>query len=113
MPRYLLAKPSLLRCTLGKGSDLQCRIAARGARFLYLLPNFQNPSGRCLSAARRNALADKALANGLPLVCRGHRIAQGGGTVLRDQFPFLLRGRLDQPVIRESLIDPPPFAVPV
>jgi DNA-binding transcriptional MocR family regulator len=24
--------------------------AARGARFLYLLPNFQNPSGRCLSA---------------------------------------------------------------
>ena len=41
---------------------------ARGARFLYLLPNFQNPSGRCLSADRRLALADKALELGLPLV---------------------------------------------
>jgi 2-aminoadipate transaminase len=42
--------------------------AARGARFIYLLPNFQNPSGRCLSAARRDALADRALALGLPIV---------------------------------------------
>ena len=30
---------------------------ARGARFLYLLPNDQNPTGRCLPAARRMALA--------------------------------------------------------
>ncbi len=42
--------------------------AARGARFIYLLPNFQNPSGRCLSASRRDALAAKAAAIGLPLV---------------------------------------------
>ena len=42
--------------------------AARGARFLYLLPNFQNPSGRCLTAARRQALAARALAIGLPIV---------------------------------------------
>ncbi len=42
--------------------------AARGARFLYLLPNFQNPSGRCMGAARRFALADRALALGLPIV---------------------------------------------
>ncbi|MBK7263252.1 MAG: PLP-dependent aminotransferase family protein [Rubrivivax sp.] len=42
--------------------------AARGARFLYLLPNFQNPSGRCLSAARRLALAARAQALGLPVV---------------------------------------------
>lgn len=42
--------------------------AARGARFLYLLPNFQNPSGRCLSAARRAAIAARALAIGLPVV---------------------------------------------
>ena len=42
--------------------------AARGARFLYLLPNFQNPSGRCMSAARRLALADRALEIGLPIV---------------------------------------------
>ena len=42
--------------------------AARGARFMYLLPNFQNPSGRCLSAARRDALAARAQAIGLPIV---------------------------------------------
>ncbi|WP_298825528.1 PLP-dependent aminotransferase family protein [uncultured Piscinibacter sp.] len=42
--------------------------AARGARFLYLLPNFQNPSGRCMSAARRIALSAQAQALGLPIV---------------------------------------------
>jgi 2-aminoadipate transaminase len=42
--------------------------AARGARFMYLLPNFQNPSGRCLSRTRREALAARALSLGLPLV---------------------------------------------
>ena len=41
---------------------------AQGARFLYVLPNFQNPSGRCMSEARRAALADAARATGLPLV---------------------------------------------
>jgi 2-aminoadipate transaminase len=41
---------------------------AGGARFLYLVPNFQNPTGRCLGAARREALAQAALAAGLPLV---------------------------------------------
>jgi 2-aminoadipate transaminase len=42
--------------------------AARGARFVYLLPNFQNPSGRCLPAARRLALVAKAAELGLPIV---------------------------------------------
>jgi len=42
--------------------------AARGARFAYLLPNFQNPSGRCLPAARREALVVRAAALGLPIV---------------------------------------------
>ena len=41
---------------------------ARGARFLYMLPNFQNPSGRCIGAARRAALVDAARAQGLPIV---------------------------------------------
>jgi 2-aminoadipate transaminase len=41
---------------------------AQGARFLYLLPNFQNPSGRCMSALRRAQLADAAAAMGLPIV---------------------------------------------
>ena len=42
--------------------------AVRDARFLYLLPNYQNPSGRCMGAARRAALADRAGALGLPVV---------------------------------------------
>ncbi|MBC7484377.1 MAG: PLP-dependent aminotransferase family protein [Rhizobacter sp.] len=41
---------------------------AKGARFLYVLPNFQNPSDRCMSESRRSALADAARAIGLPLV---------------------------------------------
>ena len=41
---------------------------ARGARFLYLLPNFQNPGGRCMGAARRDAIAAQAAAIGLPVV---------------------------------------------
>lgn len=42
--------------------------AAHGARFVYLLPNFQNPSGRCMPAARRQALVAQAAAQGLPIV---------------------------------------------
>lgn len=41
---------------------------ARGARFFYVLPNYQNPSGRCMSEARRAALAREAQRLGLPLV---------------------------------------------
>ena len=42
--------------------------AAAGARFLYVLPNFQNPSGRCIGETRRAALVDAARAARLPLV---------------------------------------------
>jgi 2-aminoadipate transaminase len=42
--------------------------SARGARLLYALPNFQNPSGRCISAPRREALVAAAQAIGLPIV---------------------------------------------
>ena len=38
------------------------------ARFMYLLPNFQNPTGRTMSEARRAALAAKADELGVPLV---------------------------------------------
>jgi len=42
--------------------------SARGARFLYVLPNFQNPSGRCIGDARRDALVRAAQAIGLPML---------------------------------------------
>jgi len=41
---------------------------AAGARALYVLPNFQNPSGRCIGAARRRALVEAAGSIGLPMV---------------------------------------------
>ena len=42
--------------------------AARDARFFYLVPSFQNPTGRCIGDARRIAIAAKAEALQLPLV---------------------------------------------
>ena len=41
---------------------------AKGARFLYVLPNFQNPTGRTMSEARRAALSQRAAELGLPIV---------------------------------------------
>ena len=41
---------------------------APGARFLYVLPNFQNPTGRTMSDARRSALVKAAAELNLPLV---------------------------------------------
>ena len=39
-----------------------------GSRFLYVLPNFQNPTGRTMTEARRAALVERAAQLGLPLV---------------------------------------------
>ncbi len=40
----------------------------QGARFLYVLPNFQNPTGRTMSEARRQALVERLAAIGVPFV---------------------------------------------
>ncbi len=42
--------------------------SAADARFLYALPNFQNPSGRSMGDARRDAVVRSARAIGLPIV---------------------------------------------
>ena len=42
--------------------------AAPGARFAYLLPNFQNPTGHVYTEARRVALVAAARSAGLPLL---------------------------------------------
>jgi 2-aminoadipate transaminase len=47
-------------------ADLETKAA--GARFLYVLPNFQNPTGRSMSEARRAALSSAAAELGLPIV---------------------------------------------
>ena len=51
------------------GVDLPAlRRAAPGARFFYVLPNFQNPTGRTMTEARRTALSAEAARLGLPLI---------------------------------------------
>ena len=51
-------------------ADLASKVGsgASKARFLYVLPNFQNPTGRTMSEARRVALVTKAAELGLPLI---------------------------------------------
>jgi 2-aminoadipate transaminase len=38
------------------------------ARFLYVLPNFQNPTGRSMTEARRSELSREATRTGLPII---------------------------------------------
>jgi DNA-binding transcriptional MocR family regulator len=53
----------------GPDPDALAAVAARtGARVAYLIPTFQNPTGRTLSAERRRALAEAAAAADLWLV---------------------------------------------
>ncbi|MFC6281255.1 MULTISPECIES: aminotransferase-like domain-containing protein [Polaromonas] len=51
------------------GIDLQDLAAkAAGARFLYLLPNFQNPTGNSMNEASRAALSAAAARLGVPII---------------------------------------------
>ena len=51
------------------GVDMQDLAAkAPGARFMYVLPNFQNPTGNSINEAGRVALSNTAARAGLPLV---------------------------------------------
>ena len=49
-----------LRAKVGTGADK--------ARFVYLRPNFQNPTGRTMTEERRAAVAQVALESGLPII---------------------------------------------
>jgi 2-aminoadipate transaminase len=52
--------PADLRAKVGNGADK--------ARFVYLLPNFQNPTGRTMTEERRAAVAQVAVESGLPII---------------------------------------------
>jgi 2-aminoadipate transaminase len=52
--------PTDLRAKVGTGADK--------ARFVYLLPNFQNPTGRTMTEERRAAVAQVAVESGLPII---------------------------------------------
>ena len=48
--------------------DLAAKAGPARARFLYVLPNFQNPTGRTMSEARRAVLSQLTAGVGLPLI---------------------------------------------
>ena len=52
--------PADLDRKVGEGADK--------ARMIYLLPNFQNPTGRTMDEARRQAVVDKLAALGVPFL---------------------------------------------
>jgi 2-aminoadipate transaminase len=51
-------------------ADLKIKVGtgADKARFVYLLPNFQNPTGRTMTEERRTAVAQVAAETGLPII---------------------------------------------
>jgi 2-aminoadipate transaminase len=52
-----------------EGIDIaDLKLKSKGARFLYVLPNFQNPTGRSMTEARRAALSAACQEIGLPIV---------------------------------------------
>jgi 2-aminoadipate transaminase len=52
----------------GSGPLPESLLSVAGARALYVLPNFQNPTGRCMPDARRRQVADRARTLGIPLI---------------------------------------------
>ena len=48
--------------------DRKVGVGADKARLIYLLPNFQNPTGRTMDEARRQAVVDKLSALGVPFL---------------------------------------------
>ena len=63
-------EPNVVSVASGDGGmdldDLKAK--AEGARFLYVLPNFQNPTGRSMDEAHRVELSRTAAALGLPIL---------------------------------------------
>jgi 2-aminoadipate transaminase len=47
---------------------LEAAIAAHGPKFVYLIPTFQNPTGRSMPGDRRRAVAEVLLRTGVPLL---------------------------------------------
>ncbi|MDQ6640351.1 MAG: PLP-dependent aminotransferase family protein [Pseudomonadota bacterium] len=67
---FVTYQPEFVSVACDDGGPLPEALAtsAAGARFLYALPNFQNPSGRSIDAPRRAGLARAAASAGVPIV---------------------------------------------
>jgi hypothetical protein len=68
-PTYIGALRAFDACEATYGTiDELADPAAAKAKFGYVMPDFQNPMGTCLTQAERLALLDRAAARGIPLV---------------------------------------------
>jgi len=68
-PTYIGALRAFDACEAAYGTVAELAdSAAPAAKFAYLMPDFQNPMGTCLTRAERLALLDRAAGRGLPLV---------------------------------------------
>ncbi len=68
---FSLFEPEYASVPTDEGGLIPERIteaAAAGARFLYALPNFQNPTGVSLNLQRRQALVERCAALQLPII---------------------------------------------
>jgi len=68
-PTYIGALRAFDACEASYGTvDELADPAAPTAKFAYLMPDFQNPMGTCLTRDERLTLLDRAAARGVPLV---------------------------------------------
>ncbi len=68
-PTYIGALRAFDACEASYGTIAELADpTAPPAKFGYLMPDFQNPMGTCLTRAERLALLDQAAARGIPLV---------------------------------------------
>lgn len=68
---FSVFEPTYVSINTDEGGLLPAEVStakAEGARFIYALPNFQNPTGRTLSTPRRQELVERCAAAGIPVV---------------------------------------------
>lgn len=68
---FSVFEPEYVSINTDEGGMIPAEITepkAEGARFVYALPNFQNPTGRTLSNERRQELVEHGAATGIPIV---------------------------------------------
>jgi 2-aminoadipate transaminase len=66
---FAMAEPQVAEWACDdEGPRPDALMALRGARLAYVQPTFHNPTGRCLSAARRQAMVAAAQQQGVPLL---------------------------------------------
>ena len=68
---FSMYEPSYVAVDTDEGGLIPAEVSAekaQGARFIYALPNFQNPTGRTLNAERRQDLVERCAAANIPVV---------------------------------------------